>query len=68
MGCGPVDVKKAIHWSPPPLGVLKFNVDGAVRGKLGLAGIIGVLRNSKGEVLLMFLKQWVSVIIMKQRC
>lgn len=36
--------------------VLKFNVDGASRAKPGRVGIRGVLRNYKGEVLLMFSK------------
>lgn len=36
--------------------VLKFNVDGASRGKPGPMGIKCVLHNSKGEVLLMFSK------------
>ena len=36
--------------------VLKFNVDGALRGNLGPVGIGGVLRNCKGEVLIMFSK------------
>ena len=40
----------------PRYGVLKLNVDGASRGKPGLARIGGVIRNSKGEVLLMFSK------------
>lgn len=31
-------------------------MDGASKGKWGLAGIGGVLRNSKGEVLLLFSK------------
>ena len=39
-----------------PSGVLKFNVDGATRGKPGLVGIGGVLRNHKGEVMYMFSK------------
>lgn len=30
---GSCDEKRLIHWSPPPLRVLKFNVDGAARGK-----------------------------------
>ena len=47
-------------WYPPPLGVVKFNVDGASRGKPGPAGIGGVLRYCKGEVLMMFSK-YVSV-------
>ena len=40
----------------PPRGLLKFNVDGATRDKPGLAGIGGVLRNDKDEVLLLFSK------------
>lgn len=39
-----------------PIGVLKFNVEGAVIGKTWLTGIGSVLRNSKGEVLFMFSK------------
>lgn len=36
--------------------MFKFNIGHAVRGKAGLAGIRGVLHNSKGEVLFMFSK------------
>lgn len=36
--------------------MFKFNVGRAVRGKPRLAGIRGVLRNSKGEVLFKFSK------------
>lgn len=43
-------------WSPPPCGVLKFNVDGALKGKLGPVGIREVLGNYKGEVLFTFSK------------
>ena len=56
MGCGPCKVRRIFAWSPPSFGVYKFNVDGASRGKPGLAGIGGVLRNWKGEVLIMFSK------------
>ena len=35
---------------------LKFNVDGTARGKPGLTGIDGVLRNSEGIVLAVFSK------------
>ena len=55
MECGPVKEKRSVLWSPPHYGVLKFNVDGASRIKLGPARI-GVLRNSRGEILLMFSK------------
>lgn len=39
-----------VFWSPHLADVLKFNVDRAVRGKLGPAGIGGVLQNSNGVV------------------
>lgn len=35
---------------------MKFNANGAAMGKSGLTGIGGVLRNTKGDVLLMFSK------------
>eukprot|EP00268_Persea_americana_P015340 TRINITY_DN17040_c1_g3_i1.p1 TRINITY_DN17040_c1_g3~~TRINITY_DN17040_c1_g3_i1.p1 ORF type:complete len:124 (+),score=24.39 TRINITY_DN17040_c1_g3_i1:31-372(+) len=38
------------------MGMLKFNVDGAARGKLGPAGIVGVLCDDKGVILCMFSK------------
>ncbi|XXG72211.1 hypothetical protein AAC387_Pa07g1359 [Persea americana] len=56
MGCGFSKVRRSIPWSPPPIGVLKFNVDGASSGKPGPACIGGVLRNFKGKVLIMFSK------------
>lgn len=31
--------RRIVSWSPPSLGVLKFNIDGAKWGKLGPAGI-----------------------------
>lgn len=37
------------------MSVLKFNVDGRL-GELRLTGVEGVLRNSFGKVLIMFLK------------
>ncbi|KAL4367510.1 hypothetical protein GQ457_05G003450 [Hibiscus cannabinus] len=40
------------YWSPPSLGEMKFNVDGAV--SVGSAGCGGVLRTSEGEVRAMF--------------
>lgn len=40
-------VRKLTVWSPPPLRVLKYNVDGVARGKPGPTGIEGVLRMTK---------------------
>ena len=37
-------------WQPPPLGVLKWNVDGSSLGKPGPAGAGGVLRDHFGLV------------------
>ena len=56
MSCGPSKDRKVVGWCPPPSGWIKFNVDGAAKGKPGPAGIGGVLRNDKGEVLFMFSK------------
>lgn len=44
--------RNLLFWLSPQLGVLKFNFDGASRGKPRLASIGGVLRNDKGEVLI----------------
>ncbi|KAK8532153.1 hypothetical protein V6N12_053599 [Hibiscus sabdariffa] len=41
-------------WKCPSTGVLKFNVDGAVAGAFGKAGIGGLLRDADGKILLMF--------------
>lgn len=49
-------IKKVMSWAPPLDGVLKFNVDGAARGKQGPAGIGGVFRNSNKDVLMVFSK------------
>lgn len=56
MGCSPLKERRFVLWCPPLNGILKFNVDKASRGKLGLTEKGGVLRNCKGEVLLMFSK------------
>lgn len=50
--------RRRLKPGPPREGVLKFNVDGAARGKPGLGGIGGgggVLRNSLEDVLEMYL-------------
>lgn len=39
-----------VSWCPPPSNKLKWNVDGSSRGKLGEAGIGGVLRNEFGTI------------------
>ena len=48
-------VKKATIWKCPPLDSLKFNVDGSAKGKLGPAGIGGVLRDCKAAAKAVFL-------------
>lgn len=40
-----------LGWSHPPIGFLKLNFDGASRGKPGLAGIGGIIRNHEGKIL-----------------
>lgn len=54
MRYGLMKERRRICWSVPPIGSLKFNVDGAAKGKSGLERIGGVLRSDKGEVILMF--------------
>ncbi|PWA45434.1 reverse transcriptase [Artemisia annua] len=54
--CGST-MEKNVHnqqWRPPNVGSLKFNVDGAARGKPGPAGIGGLLRNNCSAVVAMF--------------
>eukprot|EP00253_Pinus_taeda_P036043 PITA_36043 len=41
-------------WHMPPTGFLKLNFDGASRGNPGPAGIGGVIRNHKGEILYIY--------------
>lgn len=55
MLCGPTKVRRYVLWYLP-LGTPKFNVDGVARSTSGMASIGGILRNDKGEVLLMFSK------------
>nr|POE67813.1 putative ribonuclease h protein [Quercus suber] len=41
-------------WSPPPVGWVKINFDGATFGSKNLAGLGGVIRNDKGLILAAF--------------
>lgn len=49
-------------WVPPLVVELKFNVNGASRGKPGLARVGGVLRNSHGVLLVLFSKHVTLVV------
>lgn len=42
--------KRVDPWCVPPSGILKFNVDGASRGRASPTGIGGVLHNDKGKI------------------
>ncbi|KAL4360531.1 hypothetical protein GQ457_04G030100 [Hibiscus cannabinus] len=44
------------EWNFPHFGFVKFNIDGAVKGSYGLAGIGGVLRDHSGKILAEFSK------------
>ncbi|XP_077234220.1 uncharacterized protein LOC143876406 [Tasmannia lanceolata] len=44
-------VKSRPSWSPPPPGSLKLNFDGSSIGNPGAAGVGGLCRNHKGEVI-----------------
>lgn len=54
--CGIVKVKWIVAWVPTQDRDLKFNADGATRGKPGSVGIGGVLCNHRRDVLIMFSK------------
>lgn len=41
-------------WDPPPPKMLKWNVDGSAKGKLGPAGISGILRDEIRRVIANF--------------
>ncbi|KAL4296878.1 hypothetical protein GQ457_12G012340 [Hibiscus cannabinus] len=43
-------VRVGMEWTPLVLGAWKFNVDRSARGKLGLAGCGGVLRDGEGRI------------------
>ncbi|KAK2651456.1 hypothetical protein Ddye_011312 [Dipteronia dyeriana] len=42
------------EWSPPHIDSFKFNVDGSAKGSPGLAGIGGVLRNHRENIICTF--------------
>ena len=48
--------KRTLVWKTPPPNFLKFNVDGSARGKPGLAGIGGALRDCKTAIKAVFSK------------
>lgn len=56
LGCGTRKARREAHWALPPVGVLKFNVDGLARGKPGPISIGSLLWNAKGGVFLLLSK------------
>lgn len=60
--------KKLVDWSPPQSGEMKFNVDGASRGKPGPAGIGGVPRDDQGTTSLVFFELVRKGIRMRLNC
>ena len=48
--------ENVVHWVPPNVRVLKFNVDRAAKGKPWPTGIGGVLRDTEWLVLVLFYK------------
>ncbi|KAL4377150.1 hypothetical protein GQ457_02G009830 [Hibiscus cannabinus] len=57
-----------VEWVPSVHGVWKFNVDGSTRGKPGLAGCGGVLRDDGVVYLRCFLFRLVYWILMRRNC
>lgn len=57
--------KRQAEWSPPSCGFLKFNVDGASRGKPGPVGIGGVLRDHVGSTSIIFTEYVGSMDLMR---
>lgn len=57
----------SVLWSSPPHGVLKFNVEGAIRGKPRPVEVGGILRISNDNIFLIFSKQVVPITSMKLR-
>lgn len=58
LACGFHKTRKVIYGFPPQRDVLKFNVDGAVEGKLCLSGIEGVFVKAMELFWLCFPKCW----------
>ena len=54
MDNGSLKQPRTVVWKNPEIGFMKFNVDGAARGKPGPAGIGGVLRDVDGKVWMEF--------------
>lgn len=48
--------RRVLHCTPPPVVPLKLSVGGVTRGKLGQAGILGVLCVGNCQFLCIFLK------------
>ncbi|KAL8158946.1 LOW QUALITY PROTEIN: hypothetical protein V2J09_000483 [Rumex salicifolius] len=48
------NVNRPVHWSPPPAGWVKLNVDACSRGNPGPATIGGILRSNSGDANLCF--------------
>lgn len=46
----------SISWTPPPINVIRLNVDGAVLANPGRGGVGGVFRDSNGSWVLGFMK------------
>ncbi|GKD07823.1 reverse transcriptase domain-containing protein [Tanacetum coccineum] len=68
-------VKRPSQWCPPDDRSLKLNVDSSEKGKPGLVGIDGLLRNIKGVVLALFSAPFsvmdsnvVEVLAIKEAC
>ena len=40
-------------WTPPPIGFIKINFDGASKGNPGPSGYGAVIKNPKGEILIL---------------
>lgn len=48
-----MDIEKDF-WHPPPIGYLKYNIDGDSKGNLGTTGYGGVLGDEEGGIIFIF--------------